>query len=33
MYGARLAEVVGLIGEVAFRRLDTRLALLEFAQQ
>jgi CRP/FNR family transcriptional regulator len=28
MYGARLAEVVELIEEVAFRKLDTRLALL-----
>lgn len=28
MYGARLAEMIELIGEVAFRRLDTRLARL-----
>ena len=28
MYGARLAEVMELVEEVAFRRLDTRLALL-----
>ena len=28
MYGARLAEVMELIDEVAFRKLDTRLARL-----
>src|SRR5690606_41079965 len=28
MYGARLAEVMELLEEVAFRRLDTRLAAL-----